>query len=390
VYSDGFADYTPAMALLVPFRSLDDGHHMKLTSIEATVAYPRENSGDGIPIIAVHTDSGLTGWGEAQASRAPDAVCDIVRDLLSPALKNRGFRGDREEIESLWDRMYAIMRNDGQTGGFALEAISAVDIALWDLAGNARRQAIHEIAGPGPRVTEVQAFATLDGADANVLTGAVESLRDAGFDVFELMHSRGADQLIVALDLVKRILGDGGRVAVNAQWRLDPERDYSFARQIDQHAPLWLANPLPPEDPFEHGRLAKTMGTPLALGESYHTHYELAPFFHERAVGVLQLDLGRCGLTEAFRMAEMAKGQDVRVAVRVGESLGPQLAAALQFAAAAPDRLVEYSHKRLKTANRVLARPIEMKQGKYQLCTGPGLGIGMEEAELHLMETQAA
>jgi L-alanine-DL-glutamate epimerase-like enolase superfamily enzyme len=86
----------------------------------------------------------------------------------------------------------------------------------------------------------------------------------------------------------------------------------------------------------------------------------------------------------------MARDINVPVVVRVGESLGPQLAAALQFAASAPGRRVEYDRSRLKTANTVLTKPIELKRGKYQVPTAPGLGIGIEEAELHLMETQAA
>jgi D-galactarolactone cycloisomerase len=362
---------------------------MKLTSIEATVAYPRESVEHGIPIIEVQTGDGLTGWGEAQASRAPDAVCEIVRELLSPELKNRDFLGDREEIESLWSRMYALMRNDGQTGGFTLEAISAVDAALWDLAGKLRGTTVHEIAGDGSGATEVETFASLACTDADLLEGTIVSLQDAGFNVFELTHDRGEAELIASLDLVKRCLAETGRVAVNARWRFKSTRDFSFERQLDQRAPLWLANPLPPEDPFAHGRLARAVAAPLALGECYHTRYELAPFFHRQAIGVLQLDLGRCGLTEAFRMAKVASNHHIPVVVRVGESLGPQLAAALQFAASAPGRRVEYNHKRLKAANRVLINPFEIKQGKYQLPTTPGLGIGMEEAELHLMETQS-
>jgi len=66
------------------------------------------------------------------------------------------------------------------------------------------------------------------------------------------------------------------------------------------------------------------------------------------------------------------------------------LAAALQFAAAAPDRRVEYSGARLKVANTVLTESIEMNHGRYRLPAAPGLGIAIEEAELHLMETQAA
>lgn len=81
---------------------------MKLSAIEATVVYPHDGCGYGIPLIQVQTDTGLTGWGETQASRVPEAVCDIVRNLLNPALKNRDFRGDREEVESIWDSMYVM------------------------------------------------------------------------------------------------------------------------------------------------------------------------------------------------------------------------------------------------------------------------------------------
>jgi D-galactarolactone cycloisomerase len=363
---------------------------MKLTSIEATVIYPRKDATGGIPIIEVQTEDGLTGWGEAQASNAPHAVCDIVRELLSAVLKNRRFRGERDEIESLWDRMYAVMRNEGQTGGFTPEAIGAVDMALWDLAGKAQHRAVHQIAGNPSGTAEVESFASLSCADAAALAATVARMQAAGFKVFELAHTGTEAELITALDLVKSELAEGGRLAVNARWRLSPTNGFSIQRRIDQCGVLWLANPLPPEDPFAYGRLSKAMCTPLALGESYHTHYELAPFFHEMAVGVLQPDLGRCGLTEAFRMAEMAESHNVPVVIRVGETMGPQLAAALQFAASAPGRRVEYDCNRLKTANSVLKQPIELKMGAYQVSPAPGLGIGIEEAELHLMETQAA
>jgi D-galactarolactone cycloisomerase len=361
---------------------------MKLTSIAAAVVYPPKPGVQGIPLIEIQTDSGLTGWGEAQASRSPDAVCDIARDLLVPALENWSFRGGRSEIESLWDGMYALMRHEGQTGGFMLEAICAVDMALWDLDGQARRQPVYQLAGNPSVVAEVQSFVSLPTCRAVMPT--LQSLRNAGVDLIELAYDRGEADLIAALDCAKAALEGAGRVAVNARWRLNSGWDLCFERQFDQRDLLWLANPLPPEDPFAHGRLSKVLCTPLALGETWHSHYELAPFLHEMAVGVLQLDLGRCGLTEAFRMAEMAQCHGIPVVVRVGESLGPQLAAALQFAAAAAGRRVEYGGELLKTANSALGRPVEWKQGKYRVPDAPGLGIEVVEAEIHLMETQAA
>lgn len=362
---------------------------MKLTAVEASVVYPRDGGGHGIPLIEIHTDEGLTGWGEAQASRVPEAVCDIVRELLNPALRNRPFHGDREEIEFTWDYLYRMIGTEAESGGFADIAIGAVDMALWDVAGKAQSRALHQIINNGG-VREVETFVALPSVDCLALRGSLHTLSDAGVDIFEIAFNSSREDLMAALDLAKFTLAGEGQIAVNALWRLGPDSDYDFERQIDQRTPLWVANPLRPEDLFAHSCLSKVMRAPLALGEAYHTHYELAPFFHELAVGVLQLDLSRCGITEALRMAEMAKRRGAPVVVRVGESLGPQLAAALQFAALAPDRRVEYNPRRLKRANAVLSTAIQWEKGKYKVPTAPGLGIQLDEPEVHLMETQVA
>jgi galactonate dehydratase len=86
-------------------------------------------------LARVTTDSGLTGWGESQALSAPEVGGAIIRSLLKPFLEGQEFSGAGIEIESLWDGMYNQMRVCGQTGGFMLDAIGALDIALWDLAG---------------------------------------------------------------------------------------------------------------------------------------------------------------------------------------------------------------------------------------------------------------
>jgi L-alanine-DL-glutamate epimerase-like enolase superfamily enzyme len=360
---------------------------MKLSAIEATVVYPHDGGGHGIPLIEVHTDQGLTGWGEAQASRVPEAVCDVVCDLLNPALRNRPFHGDREEIEFAWDYLYGMIRTEAESGGFADMAIGAVDMALWDLAGKMQNRALDQILNnDGAR--EVETFVALPCEDSSALTGSLRTLSEAGIDAFELAFNSTREDLIEALDLAKLTLTDKKQIAVNALWRLGPDCDFDLERQIDQRTPLWVANPLPPEDPFAHSRLSKVMCAPLGLGEAYHTHYELAPFFHELAVGVLQPDLGRCGFTEALRMAEMAKRHGAPVVVRVGESLGPQLAAALQFAALAPDRRVEYNPGRLKRTNGVLSTAIQWEKGKYKVPSAPGLGVQMDEPEIHLMEVE--
>ena len=362
---------------------------MKLLSVAATVAHAGDHDGRAIPVIGIQTDSRLAGWGEAQASRAPEAICAIVRHLLNPVLRDRSFRGERKEVESIWDQMYELMRDEGESGGLIAEAIGAVDMALWDLAGKIQNRTIGQIINNGGHVSEVKAFVSMDAAAPGNLMSDALALRAEGFDVFELERTRTEGELLAALDILKSAMGKSGRVAVNARW-LHSNWDTLFERQIDQREPMWIANPFAADDPFAYERLFKAMCTPIAAGELYHTHHELAPLLHEMAIGVLQPDLGRCGITEAIRMADMAKSHDLPVVVRVDESVGPQLAASLQFAAIAPGRRVEYNLNTLKMANSALAQPIKIQQGKYEVPTGPGLGIDIEEPELHLMEIPAA
>jgi hypothetical protein len=113
--------------------------------------------------------------------------------------------------------------------------------------------------------------------------------------------------------------------------------------------------------------------------------------FHVQAIGMLQLNLGHTGLTEAFRLSRMAADHGVPVTVRVGESVGPQLAAAVQFAAAAiPNSRVSSNPKQTRTASCVASNPIRLLNGKYVVSSDPGLGITIEEPELHWMEIPAA
>ena len=119
---------------------------MKIVSLEALIIrIPRNCGGAGrldTLLARVTTDSGLTGWGESQALAAPEVAGAIIHSILKPALKGKEFGGTGLEIETLRDAMYNQMRVSGQTGGFMLDAIAAVDIALWDLAGKIHRTPI--------------------------------------------------------------------------------------------------------------------------------------------------------------------------------------------------------------------------------------------------------
>jgi D-galactarolactone cycloisomerase len=330
-------------------------------------------------LVRVSTDSGIIGWGEAQAPLAPEVVCEIVRLLLGPAVVGVEFSGGVEEIRALWQRMYSTMRVRGQTGGFMLDAISGVDIALWDLSGKMRGLPVSRLIAGARAKTSVPAY--LSGIAGDTAEAKVERARaawDQGFRTFKLFFDADRDSFFSSLAALRAALGPEARLAVDALWRLVPESAAAFGHDCDRVNAFWLESPLPPEDPLEHARLAAAIGTPIALGESYRTTWELRPFFETGAVTYVQPDLGRCGLTEGLRIADMVWELGKPLVPHLSIAMGPQIAAAIHFAAACPQcDLLEYNPNVFEIANRFLVEPLRIRGAEYVVPESPGLGVEM-------------
>ncbi len=332
-------------------------------------------------LVKLVTDSGLIGWGEAQAPLAPEVACEIVRLLLRPVLEGVEFDGSPVSISSLWDSMYQTMRVRGQTGGFMLDAISGVDIALWDLAGHIHGKPVAAlIAGSGEIPATVPAY----------LSGLSGEIIGEGFRVIKLFHDKQPADLFARMDALTAGYGPDLRIAVDALWRLEGESAVAFGLELDRRNALWLEAPLAPEDAAAHGRLARAIRTPLAAGESYRTRYEIAPFLNERAIKIVQPDLGRCGITEFLKIAALARAENLQIIPHVSIALGPQIAAAIHVAAAYGCELLEYNPNVLGVANEYLVNPIVVSSTAYDVPELPGLGIEINESRLRSDLTKAS
>ncbi len=327
-------------------------------------------------LVRVTLDDGRVGWGEAQAPLAPEVACAIVDRLLRPVLLNAGFDGSIENIQTLWGRMYATMRVRGQTGGFMLDAISGVDLALWDLAGKIQNKPVCALIPGSRNLDQVKAYHSgVPGANVAERVRNALTLQAQGFQAFKLFYDCGRDEFLTTVAELRRALGPGVALAVDALWRLTPEDAVEFGLALDRCGALWLEAPLAPEDPLEHKALAGRIRTPLALGESYRTRHELAPFFRSGCMGFVQPDLGRSGLTEGLHIASMAASYRVPVVPHVSIAMGPQIAAAIHLAAAIANcDLLEYNPNVFAVANQHLVEPLGFAQAAYQVPRGPGLG----------------
>ena len=318
-------------------------------------------------LIKVVLGNGLIGWGEAQAPLAPEVACTIVERLLRPVLEGTAFGGTREEIEQLWLRMFSTMRVRGQTGGFMLDAISGVDLALWDLAGKLQERPVCDLIGRQRH--RVPAY--VSGLAGESKVDAARCFYEQGFRIFKLYFESDWDGLLAQVRALKSAFDV--TVAVDALWHVDPER----AAELDACDTLWLECPLVPDDVQGHLELARRVRTPIALGESYRTCAELAPFLG--LATYLQPDLGRSGITESLRIAALGREMVPHVSV----ALGPQIAAALHLAAAVPNcNLCEYNPRVLEVANRYLREPLRLTGAEWTVPPGPGLGVDVDEPAL--------
>jgi galactonate dehydratase len=321
-------------------------------------------------LIRVRFDNGIDGWGEAQAPLAPEVACTIVERILRPAIVREEFGPSPDAIARLWDRMYSTMRVRGQTGGFMLDAISGVDVALWDAAGKYLNSTVSDmLSGTRRRVP-----AYLSGIPGDRWTEA-ESWRQSGIDAAKMFYRASMVELLEEVDRAIEIFGRG-RVCVDALWRLDPKSALELCGEFKSREILFLECPFPPEEIEWHIQLARATGIPIALGESYRTRYELRRLIESGAIRFLQPDLGRCGITEGLRLADLARQHGVAVVPHVSVAQAPQLTAAVHFAAAVPECLMlEFNPTILTAANQFLEQPIELRGGAYVVPSGPGLGV---------------
>jgi len=313
-------------------------------------------------LVRVELDSGQIGWGESQAPVAPEVACAVVNHILAPVLRGAPFDGAVEEIESLWWKMYSTMRVRGQTGGFMLDGIAGVDLALWDLAGKIARLPVSSLIGQ----SRGRVPAYLSGLPGGDPRKAI----DTGFTHVKVFHDSTVEKLLKNLDALPL------QVAVDALWRLVPETALELAPELERRNILWLEAPLAPESATAHGTLAAAIKTPIAIGESYRTLFELEPFFATGAMKVVQPDLGRTGITEGLRIARAAEARGLPVIPHVSIALGPQIAAAIHFAASIPNcPMLEYNPSVLTMANRFLEEPIRMDGASYIVPASTGLGV---------------
>lgn len=325
--------------------------------------------------VRLRTSEGVTAWGEALAPVAPEVVCSIIEQLLAPALIGRDPLGACH----LWHLMYNLMRDRGYYGGHMLDAISAVDIALWDAAGKLLGQPVHTLLGGAFREHVPCYVSGLPRPDDDGRVELALDWQDKGFNAFKLAAGRGVRADVISMGKLRTALGEATTLLLDAHWVYTAEEALRLGRQLEALEAGFLEAPINPEDISGHARLVAGLGIPVAIGETERTRYQFRPWLEQRAASVLQPDIGRAGISESMVIAQMAEAFNARMAPHLSVGLGPCIAASIQLAAALPNLfLLEYQPPVVELANNFLKTPLTARAGHFEIPEGPGLGIELD------------
>jgi D-galactarolactone cycloisomerase len=338
-------------------------------------------------VVAVRTDQGLTGWGEAYGPSGPSAAA--LRDFLGPQVVGR----DPRDTETLWHFLFARSLDYGQKGTM-VAAISALDIAFWDLKARAAGVPVYRLLG-GAEVESIPCYATgfyfTDGdLDAKFAAEAERYLAD-GFGAVKMKVGLGVERDAGLVGHVRRAIGDKTRLMIDANHAYTATEAIALGRRVEQYDIGWFEEPVSPLDLCSYVEVKRKLRIPIAGGEAEYTRFGFEPLLRHRAVDYAQPDLCACGgISEGMKIATLASIYGVHVTPHAwGSAVG--LAAALHFYAVLPgpparvppaDKLLEYDRTENPFRTALVAEPIRFDRGRLFVPQGPGLGIEIVEAAL--------
>jgi len=247
--------------------------------------------------VRVDTDEGITGYGEAGAWGHIEASGAAIRRFGEYLVGKNAF-----EIEHHWN----VMHRFSYFQGLAINAaISAIDIALWDIKGRALNVPIYELLG-GPVRTKARIYGHIYESNIDKILVECKAKMEAGFTAFGHLNpflDEGNDQVYFkthikkmrdAIDNVRRmreVVGDRVDLLIELHRRLTPAEAIVFARGIEDMHPMFIEDPIRPEGPDAMARVAEKIHIPIATGERFSTIYEFQALMARGGMEYARVDL---------------------------------------------------------------------------------------------------
>ena len=337
-------------------------------------------------LVEIQTNSGLVGWGEAfcQGLEPPEISAAVIENALKPILLDQS----PLNIEVLWHKMYNSTRDYGRKGS-VVSGISAVDIALWDIAGKYYDQPVYQLLGGAFR-TKIKPYATgfyrIKGkGEASRLAEEALSHFENGFDHMKVKLGFGIDDELKCMESIGHALKNK-----NVTLMIDTNHAYgrsealTLGKNLQSYKLRWYEEPVVPEDIKGYAELRSKLDIPIAGGENEHTLFGFKTLFENNAIDIAQPDIGSCGgITGAKHIINLAHSFGVEVNPHVWGSAIAQ-AASIQVIASIPvthfsifarEPILEYDQSSHPFRRKLLSKPFELVNGMINIPDDKGLGI---------------
>jgi len=353
---------------------------VKITSIET---YLTELGGRNVPFVRVLTDEGICGVGEAYSVGPDQATVKAIADF-SEWLVGR----DPLDTEGLWQLMYAGSRFPG--GSVVNAAISGIEHALWDVKGRALGVPVYQLIG-GKCREKVRVYQSVGGDTPRALgENARRLVEQYGYTALKMFpfcrgepmwHDAGLAAALKGAEAriraVRKAVGDEVDIGLDAHAQIfEPAKALALCRVLEPYRPLFLEEPLRPENRRAMGYLRAKSPVPIATGEALYTKYEFRDLLAQQGADILQPDVCLCGgLWEMKKIAALAEAEYVTVAPH--NPCGPVATAVnVHFALSTHNfAILEYRPDDAPDRRAVVDEPVMLQNGYLLPPERPGLGI---------------
>ena len=369
---------------------------MKITKVKAIITAPE---GIGLVIIRVDTDvPGLYGLGCGTFTWRCTLVAQAVNEYLDPLLRGR----DPSNIEDLWNLM--MVNSYWRNGPTLNNAISGVDIALWDIKGKAAGVPVYELLGGKCRPAAMY-YRHADGRDPQeVLDNVLRYQAEGALVVRCQLNGYGGDyqttlsgdfpgnyynpdayarSIPKLFDYLRSRIGFDLFLLHDVHERLAPIDTMRLAKELEQYRLFFLEDPLAPEQVEWFRRLRDVSATPIAMGEQHVNPVEWRPLIVEQLIDFIRAHITSIGgLTPALKMAKLAEAYGVRTAWQGPGDVSPLgHAANLHLDLACHNFGVQEVHVFAEQTREIFSGLPELRDGHVWPNDKPGFGIEMDEAK---------
>ena len=370
---------------------------MKITGLTPWLIHSSSSYWGEFLFVEVTTDEGITGWGEITTTTKP-ANRALRAMLLEISAQIVG--EDATRIEHLWHKLFRSFTYMGSRGA-AVECVSAIDIALWDIRGKALGLPIYDLLGGKVR-DEIALYTHPDQRKFTTKEGVVAEINDivasghTGLKFDPYRYQRGGDEqrhgyldgqmsrkdereAADLTELIRKTAGPDIDVLIDAHGRFDVPTAIRLCRSLEEAGQIdWFEEPCPPESVNALKQVRDKVSAAISWGERGHTKWDFVPILEGRLADYIMPDVTWTGgITELKKISALCEAYYIPVSPH--DAAGPiNVVAGAQVMMTVPNFYkLETSEWNLHKYDVLIDRPLDNSNGSLKLNPGPGLGVEM-------------